>query len=75
MTKFLTAPELCLKLQISQRHLSRLIGDGLPTIRVGRLLRFDEPQVLSWLDSEARQKRGGRPRKPISGVTKGAKAE
>ena len=54
--RLLTADELASELQISPRTLARLVGKGLPRIRVHkRLYRYDIAAVLKWCQAQNAQ--------------------
>ena len=49
-TGLLTPDELAELLKVSRRQLQRLVGEGLPFIRVGeRMMRFSAASVATWL--------------------------
>lgn len=51
--KFLTVKDLATSLQLTERHIYRLIKEGtLPHYRIGGTIRFDAEQVREWLDSK-----------------------
>lgn len=61
-SKLLSRQELSDVIGASVASIDRLRQKGLPTIRVGTLIRFDRDQVLSWLQagtSELDASRGG----------------
>jgi excisionase family DNA binding protein len=46
---WLTVSEVCMRLNITERHLRSLVfRDEIPVHRVGRLLRFEWPEVELW---------------------------
>lgn len=51
MTTLLTTAALAAALQVSPRTIRRWRLAGLPTYRVGRVVRFEEREVRSWLQS------------------------
>jgi len=48
----LTKQEMAVKLKISIPTLDKLRKDGLPTIKVGESIRFDENEVDVWLKAQ-----------------------
>jgi predicted DNA-binding transcriptional regulator AlpA len=53
MVSLLTAAQLCEFLNVSRSSLWRLRQQGLPTLSVRGLVRFDRERVLSWLAEPA----------------------
>jgi excisionase family DNA binding protein len=51
--QLLTLRDVATRLQVSQRTVYRLVDRGLPAVRVGYVLRFNWPAVISYLDREA----------------------
>ena len=50
--QLLTIRDVATRLQVSQRTVYRLVDRGLPTIRVGYVMRFSWPAVMASLDRE-----------------------
>lgn len=51
--RLMTPDEVCERLQISRRHLYRLVERrAIPHIRLGRRLRFVSADVCGWLDGK-----------------------
>ena len=49
--KLLTMDELAERLGETHRHVRRLVTERrVPFLRVGRLIRFDPAQIVTWLD-------------------------
>jgi len=42
--------DLCAELSISRPTAERLVAQGLPHLKIGRLVRFSLPRVLAWLE-------------------------
>ena len=52
---WLTIPQLADMLQITHRHIRRLIAeDRIPVTRVGGRIRFNRDRILDWLDDNSR---------------------
>jgi excisionase family DNA binding protein len=50
--KLLTMDELAERLGVTQRHVRRLVAERrVPFLKVGRFVRFDPAQIVTWLDS------------------------
>ncbi len=50
--KLLTMNELAERLGVTPRHVRRLVADRrVPFLRVGRFIRFDPAQIVTWLAS------------------------
>lgn len=49
---YLTTAEMAEKLRISIRTLMRHVSHGLPALRIGGFLRFDEEEVLKWFQEK-----------------------
>ena len=43
-----------LKLSVSWLAKARMRGDGPPYIRIGRAIRYSEPALLQWMESNTR---------------------
>lgn len=52
MTKLLKVGEMAEKLNISRATLYRLKDTGLPFVKVGGSIRFDEEKVLQWISEQ-----------------------
>lgn len=48
-TALLTVPETLARLRVSRRTLATLSQRGLPTVRLGRAVRYHWPSVEQWL--------------------------
>jgi excisionase family DNA binding protein len=71
-TGLLTPDELAELLKISRRQIQRLMGEGLPFIRVGeRMVRFSAASVAAWL-GEREQCQSAKTAK-VSGTLKSAR--
>ena len=57
MDRLLDLAETADLLKVSKWSLYRLVAAGLPHIRVGRLLRFRELEVLDWLSGPVPKER------------------
>lgn len=44
----LTPAQLCQRFQVDRRSLTNWITKGMPVVRLGRALRFDEASCLAW---------------------------
>jgi excisionase family DNA binding protein len=71
MGRLLTAPELATRLNCSVKTVSRMVKQGCPRLYLHqRALRFNEDEVLRWLESQRGtdpgSHPGGRPRKPLT---------
>lgn len=54
--RMLTLPQLCEWLNITERHVRKLVErDAIPYRKVGALLRFYEPDVEAWTRPAPRQ--------------------
>lgn len=52
----LTKADVCARLAVSLRTLDRLIAqNALPTIKVGRAVRFDPADVEAYIDAQKRR--------------------
>lgn len=56
---FLTPRGLCQRLNVNRDTLTKLIRKGLPALRVGCRLRFDETEVIRWLRENEEEERKG----------------
>jgi len=54
MGQFLTSNQLCDWLMISRSTLTRWRKDGLPTMKVGRTIRFEKEEVKKWLREQSK---------------------
>ena len=50
-SSLITIKQLSEKLQISRATIDRWRKEGMPSHRVGRGVRFEEAQVMSWISS------------------------
>lgn len=48
----LTTKELCEKLKFSRVTISKWRKQGMPCIKVNRAIRFDEKEVMDWLNEQ-----------------------
>ena len=48
----LTAKEFMEMLKISRSKMDLLIREGIPHMKVGQLIRFDEDEVMKWLNKK-----------------------
>lgn len=48
-SNLLTVKELAKKLNVSTKHVYRLIESGLPKYNVGKTFRFDIDEVMGWI--------------------------
>lgn len=52
---WLTIPQLVDMLQITERHVRRLIAEGrIPYTKVGGRIRFNHARIITWLDDNSR---------------------
>ncbi len=52
---YLNFQEVCELLKITSHHLRSLIfKNQIPTVRIGRLVRFEKSQIESWLKSNSK---------------------
>ncbi|MDT8901833.1 helix-turn-helix transcriptional regulator [Anaeroselena agilis] len=51
MDGYLTSDELAERLKVTRKTIDRWRKDGLPYIKVGRLVRFEWSKVESWIMS------------------------
>lgn len=49
--EFLTKEQLSQLLQITVRTIDRLREEGLPSLKIGKSVRFDKKEVLDWIKS------------------------
>jgi len=68
----LTLGELCEWLNITERHVRKLVErDAIPYRKIGHLLRFPEAEIEEWTRPARRKPRGyvshGRERRPPTG--------
>jgi excisionase family DNA binding protein len=54
MEQYLTVNQMCEWLMISRNTLSRWRKDGLPTIKIGRTIRFEKEEVKKWLRDQGK---------------------
>jgi len=51
---WLTIPQLADMLQITERHIRRLVAeDRIPVTRVGGRIRFNHERIQAWLDNNS----------------------
>lgn len=50
---YLTTAEMAEKLKISIRTLMRHVSHGLPALRIGGFLRFEEQEVIKWFHKKS----------------------
>ncbi len=50
LSPLLTTKDLSRFLGCSERQIPRLQAEGMPAIRVGKLVRFNPSRVIDWLD-------------------------
>ncbi len=43
--------ELCAELAISRPTAERLVAQGMPHLKINKLVRFSLPRVLAWLEA------------------------
>ena len=56
MEALIDLPTVALRLNVSERHIRRLVQERrIPFIKWGRLLRFDPAEIDAWLDEKRRQ--------------------
>ena len=48
----LTKEDICKWLQVSRATVDRWRQDGMPSKKIGRLVRFEKSEVEKWLDSK-----------------------
>lgn len=53
---FLTASDLATSLKVSLPLIRKLTRQGLPHLKIGRAVRFDQDEVLAYLRSRQEQK-------------------
>jgi excisionase family DNA binding protein len=51
-SQLLSIPEVAAYLGISRAHVYKLIHNGLPTIRLGRLVRIHQQTLDTWLKAQ-----------------------
>jgi excisionase family DNA binding protein len=56
MTKLVNTEEIAEKLGVSKMTVFRLREQGLPTIKVGSSIRFDETAVMEWVKARGEGK-------------------
>lgn len=54
--EYLTLKELTNKLKISRSTIDRWRKEGLPFVKIGRGVRFDEVAVMTWIDNHKKEK-------------------
>jgi len=55
-TRLWTTHELAKFLKCSERQISRLRDEGMPTLMIGALVRFSKTRVMEWLEGRLNQK-------------------
>jgi excisionase family DNA binding protein len=51
LPKLLTIDELAERLDVSTRHVRRLVAEKrVPYLKVGKFIRFDPAEISAWLD-------------------------
>lgn len=55
-THLWTTHELAKFLKCSERQISRLRDEGMPTLMIGALVRFSKTRVMEWLEGRLNQK-------------------
>lgn len=53
--EYLTLKELTNKLKISRSTIDRWRKEGLPFVKIGRGVRFDEAAVMAWIDNNKKE--------------------
>jgi excisionase family DNA binding protein len=51
MDQLLTIRQVAEYLNVSLKTVRRLLGRGLPSVRVGRLVRFRQQDVARWIEA------------------------
>ncbi len=57
MANYLNAKELCEKLKISETTLYRLLGKGMPVLKVNSSNRFVLEEVVEWLKKQQEEEK------------------
>lgn len=55
--KFLTVEDVAEMLQVTRTTIYNLKKKGLPFIKLGKNIRFDEAEVVEWVRSNSRSER------------------
>ena len=55
MDTLLTIQQVADYLSVSQKSVRRLMGRGLPCVRVGRLVRFERRDLARWIEGRKEQ--------------------
>lgn len=53
--EYLTLKELADKLKISRSTIDRWRKEGMPFVKIGRGVRFDEVAVMTWIDNNKKE--------------------
>lgn len=59
MDELITKDEVCSWLKISRATIDRWRSQGMPCIKVGRKVRFEENKVKEWISNNFEQQYGG----------------
>jgi excisionase family DNA binding protein len=54
--KMLTKQELCEWLQVSLPTVDRLMKQGMPHLKIGKAVRFEQEDVKKWLEEQQEKK-------------------
>ena len=75
LPQLLTIDQLAEHLGVTPRHVRRLVAERrVPSVRVGRFVRFDPPEIAAWLDSNrvpGRRASGTRPSQSVTTMLPG----
>lgn len=55
MNTLLTMKQLCEQLQVSKPTVYRMIGKGLPVVRIGSAVRFKPEDIDAWIAKQPEQ--------------------